>query len=210
MRKYVGLFALVATLAAVGCRKSEEPIREGASGEQGPPPGWQEVPPAEEPIEETGPLADVPEARTLEEALPALQAAAERVRAGEDADQAALVSGIEALADAVAGLPEVTDGETLRGNLRAYADRIRTSDPASMDHARWAKDAFGEAARALRKVGDQREIEGYADRMAQLDTQIEALAADRPLLEQRVAVAATFDQLAEALTLLGPSGRGTQ
>lgn len=219
MRKYAWILGLFGVAALAGCKKSPEPYEGGPTQEAGPPPGWQEVPPADEPLEETGPLSGVPEAEgefgatrgmplQLGDAIATLRDAAETIRTTDDLDHAALVRALDAVADGLTNLPDLENSEAIATTIRSYTQNIRASDPMSLQQADWAKAALNEAAHALEIVGNARNVEGFSQRVELLDALVAQMNAEQPLLDQRQNVANTLDQIAEAMQILAilPSG----
>jgi hypothetical protein len=218
---------MIGALALVGCKKSPEPVQgpgfEEPPPEEGTPPeGWQQLSPDEGPIEDDPTLQGLPEANApgtgvqpeagadgrparMRAALEAARLATEQVRLSEDLRHEALMAALDNLADAVASLPE---DQGASDEIRAFADRIHTSDPASLEHADWTEQALLRVADVLDRTNSFVQLPGFADHLRAVRAQVETLDPAVPLLDQREAVAVSLLAVIDALTVFAPPPTG--
>ena len=174
---------------------AQVPPPEGVS-----PPAQAEAAPAEQPGAE-GYAEEADRVARFDAAIEGMRANIELFAVSDDLAHVELVTALRHLATALEAAPGGAPAAERVREIRAYADRIEGSDPQSMEHADWARAAFGQGVEALTGIAfaDGRDITGIDDVRAR----VENLPVDTGLLRQRVAYADAFRQLGDEVASLG-------
>lgn len=137
----------------------------------------------------------------LPESLQRLSSAVDALGPGPgDPHHGEIVVALRELANALELTPDARDRAPAK--LREAAEELESSSPSSLEHADMLKEALKIALRPLvsRAAPSGHETE-YRDSVEALGRSIDALNADRPLLEQEQAVVAAFRAATDAVYL---------
>ncbi len=172
----------------------QQPSQPGQLGQQ----GQQPTQPGQmgQPGQQPGQLGQAAQpAPQFAEAVNQVRTYAQEIRASQDLRHENIVEGFNAITTAISTMPNAAGVDLT--SIRTYTDQLATSDPMSPEHTGLVKNALMQTVGTLENLARQQNITGMDQNLTQIRTQIDAIEEGTPLLEQKDAVANSFDQLAQ-------------
>jgi hypothetical protein len=132
----------------------------------------------------------------------------QQLRQGESFAHTDLVNAIRDLGSALRALPSGdTKLQDAASRVDGFADRIEAVGSAGNTHGKWAKQALGEAVKAIDDWQKAQGSTALADRIEPITQMVDAIPGDGSFMQNKMAFVNAYEQIADAIGVAWQAGQ---